>query len=104
MKRRTLLLSPSKYPSNSFPEAGSSGGGDSCERTVTQWTTAIEFLVYVDGQFQESWKFHGQRLPEYPGELAKRRDWFLQDGWAGGQRRQTTTSPLRKRTRRAVYD
>lgn len=50
------------------------------ERKVSQWQ-ALEFLVYVNGHMQESWMFHGARLDDYPGELAKRRAWFVEDGW-----------------------
>lgn len=60
------------------------------ERKVTEWK-ALEFLVYVDGLFQESWMFHGERLAEYPGELAKRRGWFEQDGWT--EEPQTRSEP-----------
>ena len=52
-----------------------------CERKVSRWRRAIEFLVYVDYGLRESQLFYGSRLAEYPAALAAVLSQYVEDGW-----------------------
>jgi hypothetical protein len=50
------------------------------ERSVTSFR-AIEFIVFIDEQLQESQMFHGARLALYAIELEARCNQFTEGGW-----------------------
>ncbi len=50
------------------------------ERVVTAFA-AIEWMVFIDGQFTESQMFHGARISRYGADLDARRAQFTEAGW-----------------------
>jgi hypothetical protein len=50
------------------------------ERKVTPFQ-GFEFIVFFDGQLQESQMFHGPRLADYPTALAAVAQQYQEGGW-----------------------